>query len=611
MSNSESDTEPSPWLRRLTEIEDRYDVYTEENRKDIDEEGTFLGILKDICQVIREAHEADIPDIEQLVNTADELLDQAVFFARELSRSSGSGWHLGSFAHAEEGQPAEDIMSDMWDPEIIAAVMAIYGADLTAECPSAGPWTDTTPPHALTSRLSRFRDGVAVSADDNTPNARALYQARCEVSARSISSPVAAQVSSGSSCLAVLAMMVRQELRYPVLHYYRLNEDAAPEYVEGVRIYSELSKTAFHLAMDENRKLMFIADEARIKSFCWDTDIRILAPEDSTGAAVHTMRCDRYEGAMEILPNGRLVRAGRGKAAIWNLDQLQTHHGRQRIGQGRFVEYGLWDEEITGPFENSPGNHPTTTVNFEDNELYPWAFHYHHGASTLLAAEDLDRAERHSCVSIDLEHGGRVAARYLGHAGTAFKFSSSMGDANAFATASMDGHARIYDVRSPLPTITIEAVKKGEACPDVVFTHPDGIPTLFTGCDDGHCVKLWDLRARAVVYDLSTGNNCVQALAWDAKRSTLYAATVRDFHDYLSTRPVYRKARVPQWAKRNPAVIDGAKRLWPRPACHREDYYGYAYDASGHSLFKYQFKETPDITVLPSYDRRRHRRSWD
>ena len=107
---------------------------------------------------------------------------------------------------------------------------------------------------------------------------------------------------------------------------------------------------------------------------------------------------------------------------------------------------------------------------------------------------------------------------------------------------------------------------------------------LFTGCDDGQCVKLWDLRARAVVYDLSTGNNCVQAMAWDSKRSTLYAATDRDFHDYLSSRPLYRHARIPQWAKRNPAAIDDVQRHWPRPACHREDYYGYAYDAPGHAL---------------------------
>ncbi|KAI0719161.1 hypothetical protein C8T65DRAFT_736855 [Cerioporus squamosus] len=488
MFASEPDAESSPWIQCLTDLEDRYDDYTEEDRDEIDEQGIFVGILKDICQVVREAHEADAPDIGQLVDTADELLDKAVSFARELASSESSQWLLGSFAHAEDAPPIQDIMSGMW------GIIWVF-----------------------LHRGSRH-DG-------------------------------------------------EQELRYLVLHYYRLNEDAAPEYAEGVRIYSELSGTAFHLAMNEERKLMFIADDARIKSFSWEADIRIMAPEDSTGAAVHTMRCDRYEGAIEVLPNGRLVRAGRGQAAIWNLDELQT------------------------PWATADRTGSSTSK----TEIYPCALHYHSGAETLLAAENRDRAKRHTCVSIDFEHGGRVATRYLGHARTVYKFSSSPGDANAFATASLDGHARIYDVRSPLPAITIEAVKKGEACPDVVLTHPDGIPTLGP---PGPC-------------RLSTGNNCVQALAWDSKRSTLYAATDRDFQEYLRLRPVYRKARIPQWAKRNPAVLDGARHLWPRPAWYREDYYGYAYDAPGHSLLKYQFKETPDTTALPTYKSRMRRNSWD
>ena len=39
-------------------------------------------------------------------------------------------------------------------------------------------------------------------------------------------------------------------------------------------------------------------------------------------------------------------------------------------------------------------------------------------------------------------------------------------------------------------------------------------------------MKAWDIRARAAVYELATGNNAVRALSWDAKRSALYATSI-------------------------------------------------------------------------------------
>ena len=272
-------------------------------------------------------------------------------------------------------------------------------------------------------------------------------------------------------------MVRRQELKYPVLHYYRLDEGADPAYAEGVTIFTELSDIAYHMTTDEDRKLLFVADGARVKSFKWDTNIEIRTHEESTGAAVHTMRCDRYEGAIEVLPDGRLVRAGRGEVAIWNLDELETHEGGKRVGEGRFVEYGLFDEERTGPWEKSTGSHPTTTIKLEDKNLYPWVFHFHRPAGKLLAGENANRSKRYGCAVLDLEHGGRTAVRFLGHGGHIHGFSSSPGDPKAFATACSDSHARIFDVRTPRPTMTIKSVRDGEACPDVVFMHPDGIPS--------------------------------------------------------------------------------------------------------------------------------------
>ena len=64
---------------------------------------------------------------------------------------------------------------------------------------------------------------------------------------------------------------------------------------------------------------------------------------------------------------------------------------------------------------------------------------------------------------------------------------------------------------------------------------------------------MWDVRARACVYELSTGNNSVVTMLWDEKRTTLLAATERNFY-----RSDYRKTKFPQWATWN-AIQQGMK----------------------------------------------------
>ncbi|KAH9944868.1 transmembrane amino acid transporter protein-domain-containing protein [Amylocystis lapponica] len=82
-----------------------------------------------------------------------------------------------------------------------------------------------------------------------------------------------------------------------------------------------------------------------------------------------------------------------------------------------------------------------------------------------------------------MEHGGRTVARYLGHGGDVDEFSTSAGDANVFATAASDGFVRLYDVRKPLPVVTLDSGRQAEramawclciptACPPVDITSP-------------------------------------------------------------------------------------------------------------------------------------------
>lgn len=59
---------------------------------------------------------------------------------------------------------------------------------------------------------------------------------------------------------------------------------------------------------------------------------------------------------------------------------------------------------------------------------------------------------------------------------------------------------------------------------------------------------MWDVRARSVVYELSTGNNAVSAMAWDSRRSSLHVATECTRMNRMGERSGYRKAKIPRWA---------------------------------------------------------------
>lgn len=62
---------------------------------------------------------------------------------------------------------------------------------------------------------------------------------------------------------------------------------------------------------------------------------------------------------------------------------------------------------------------------------------------------------------------------------------------------------------------------------------------------------MWDVRARSVVYELSTGNNAVSAMAWDSRHSALHVATECTRMNRMGERSGYRKARIPRWATWN------------------------------------------------------------
>ncbi|KAG8733800.1 hypothetical protein FRC12_018747 [Ceratobasidium sp. 428] len=211
----------------------------------------------------------------------------------------------------------------------------------------------------------------------------------------------------------------------------------------------------------------------------------------------------------------------------------------------------------------------------------------------------LCKTSRSGCATIDMEHEGTILARYLGHGGTITDFSVSGGDPQVFATSCSDGFARLFDSRTPLPVLTFDACQNTECCYAVILAHPDSIPTLFTGTGVGQQIKVWDVRARTPVYELATGNNRVQSLAWDPMRNHLYAATECSYQDWMGYRHDYRYTESgKRWT---PESEDRRPKSWPENAWHLENHFDYMFDAGDHRIYRYAYKEDPDVSVLPKY----------
>ncbi|KAG8682205.1 hypothetical protein FRC08_015126 [Ceratobasidium sp. 394] len=231
----------------------------------------------------------------------------------------------------------------------------------------------------------------------------------------------------------------------------------------------------------------------------------------------------------------------------------------------------------------------------------------------------LCHSDNYDCVTIDLEHGGSMTARYLGHGGTVTDLSVSGGDPRVFLTACRDACARLFDIRAPLPVVTFDACSSKEPCYSAALAHPDGIPTVFTGTSQAEQIKMWDVRARAPVYELATGNNQVKSLAWDSARNCLYAATKCGYRKGASYRRNYhpsKRRRIDDSGDEDGDEDDDGKDgdqgedeeehafgddapAWPKNAYHLEEYFGYAFDAGNHRIYRYAFKEDPDVSILP------------
>jgi len=106
------------------------------------------------------------------------------------------------------------------------------------------------------------------------------------------------------------------------------------------------------------------------------------------------------------------------------------------------------------------------------------------------------------------------------------------------------------------------------------------------------------VRGRAHIYELATGNNAVDAMAWDATSNSLYAATSCPHIDRNGHHMDYRSAKIPvsssdqesgdEDTEQDQARFEESEdRCWPKGAYHAEDHFGHVFDAGDHRLCEF------------------------
>ncbi|CAE6469282.1 unnamed protein product [Rhizoctonia solani] len=643
-------TLPATVQTRLSELEARLAECKEEltslREDEADKEhgelrdGEFLQIFRDACTLVREAELSDAPYLAELTRSIEAILDNGLRYAFgppegadqdnsdiEVEREWELFTLMPSWAHDDLGDrpllkdkngqelpfppSALENFLETFQPYLAEGVTPEYVRSQYRK----DPWHPSMKQHPKSTPLARFRPDLPelTSTPDKSVTA-SILDARCEVFSSPCANPITFQMSP--SCLAMLGTGGYKN-HAPYLYYMLINEPLEPlvDFPDDYSITPGLANVTRHAAIDDSRRLIFVGDRDRVKSYEWGSIDKVYKKPHP----IHTLKSDDARGPMTVLPNGSLVRAGKGGASVWDLKVLPTHgpHGSALIGD-RIQEFDSWREEEE--IERSSGSLPASRIkffdhtNFEPNLWQPLTL----TPSTVICAAKARKWGSYSCIVIDLETG-KTASRYLGHGDEATVLSVSPSEPQLFLTACADGFARLFDLRRPLPVITLDACNQRESCESAALAMPDGIPTVFTGTTKSEHIRLWDIRARACVYELSTGNNAVESLAWDVRNNCLYAATQCDNMNSFGSTDNYRYAEIPKRPRSSQddeadedSDDDGDLptddvRCWPNNAWHVENYFGYLYDAGEPVILRYTFKEDPNPLVLPQYGHARVR----
>ncbi|KAJ7927652.1 hypothetical protein B0H13DRAFT_2312280 [Mycena leptocephala] len=560
----------------------------------------FLGLLREACNLLRTA-DSDTTD-PRILDRINQTLNKGI----RLGYGTSVGIeHMPSFAHSDEdGHPAlegphreDGIFSHrMTEPlTAMAKIVAKRHPESVNEPPLflfPPPWSTTPRPHPLGSPLSRFQTEPICppSASDLLTS---VYQARCEILSTEVHLPVT--LAHSSACI-VLPSMGGYKNRTPKLSYYLLDipaEDSGQDFPFDPRHADvRLSQIAYSAAIDDERKLIFVADDSQIKSYAWGSSTGEIY---ESARPTHTHRCSnsklRTRGPLAVLPGGRVLRASKGLADLWNLDELETHgvDGMARIGKRIRIEDAMRDD--ADMIEDSAGSPASLVIPFADS------------AFAVICATELRMPGDSSFISLDLE-GGKTGARYLGVGGEITGFSTSAAGPNAFLCSANDGYARLYDVRVRLPVLSLAAGYGATSCSAALFVHPDSVPMVLPARKkrrlyvSGTCAPA--PQSSCTSFDREQPGD---GMEWDGERSWIGwgIGRVSPGEDTSCRTPKRGEEAKDEQEDEEDGDDDDYARCWPRKAAHAEEYFGHLFDAGEHRILRYAFKEQPDLIVLPVY----------
>ncbi|KAJ7150615.1 hypothetical protein C8R46DRAFT_1358155 [Mycena filopes] len=557
--------------------------------------------LTEACQLLRDAS-PEHPELYIVTDRVNSAINKATCLLRDASSTEETQYHLAQLTSCTNAAVFEESPRPTLSKEPPRPF---------ARCQPRphDPWTTTPRPHNLSTTLSRFNWDLPCPSQSSAV-ANAVLQARCEIWSDTRKC-LSTAIKTTEHCV-LISSGTGWRFYDPALTYYLLDGHDAdfPDVATDARVMLKGGcdvKDDYHdIAIDEVNKMILFASGDRIQSFVWG---------DVESGATYTWAQEEctlispdHRGPMSVFAPARILRAGTGSIAFWNIEISEGDPNDVMMDGVEFEDQVDADATSNAGSEPTVSYDPTTLITLADPDFEPATWHIHPNLSgSMLCAPTVLRypgedglvvPSDYSCVALDLD-SAKVAARYLGHSDAVRQFSTSPGDPQTFLTAGSDGYVRLYDTRMPLPGISIATDAMA-----AVFIHPDGAPLVFTGSGSDQVIRLWDLRTAKMVYELSTGNNDVTALAWDARRNHLYATTRCEHLDRNgeARSGFYRAVEVQgEFVLREDAedAYEQDLVVWPSDAAHGEDYFGHLFDAAGHRIFRYAFKDFADPTVLP------------
>ncbi|KAI0310414.1 WD40-repeat-containing domain protein [Amylostereum chailletii] len=405
----------------------------------------------------------------------------------------------------------------------------------------------------------------------------AVQQARCEVTSYNANPPIDMQLSQNILARFEGGSDLNTKPRISVVD---LTREWDARLSNALNIFVGLAAPPTTFGLDVSRRLVYAADDARIKAYRWE-----FGGGDRSSTLAHTFNSAGYVNAVTLTDGGsKLLRSGRHGIAAWDIDAQPAHETTVENPDAASEGEGV---------ESFAGTPPTHTMDSEAlADVKVWKQHPSEAKNMPVA---YDKRIGVSCASLETQ---QTVTRYVGHGQEIRAIATSGEDPNFFVTGAGDGGVRLYDVRIPAPVFVIDHCT--EPIHTVLYEHISSHPFFIIGGSKSQQVKLWDARARLPLYELSTGNNAVAKLAWDAPRQDLYAETRCRHVDKFGQPTDYRKAEFNDGVRARQDT-----RAWPEHAYHREFSFGYPLDSGNDWLYRYRYKADADVKVLPAYGTRK------